>query len=639
MGIFRQFPYSNFHEMNMDQIIKIMREMQDEWAETKTEWTSYKDFIDNYFANLDVSEEVMAALRTLAATGELNQIIDPTIATETAAWLAEHITPTSPAVDSSLSIAGAAADAKATGDTINNLKDTLSVGTKNLFDPFGDINRKRTGDTETYTELNNTVNSDGSIVVNASAARSYGIGQRITLPVGQVAISGHIDSVGNGNWVTTRLYKVAETPTLIGEATSRGGDIAIKANIEEAGVYLVGWYVNGGTPPCGAKVSNIQVEINDYVTSYIPNRITTPYYTNIKYPKLNGAQKAAIVALCQDYYNHRDVFTYDYGIFRNAYVDKAGCYDNNKNKYKLNCSAFAQFILMGRKATDFYELVNDNPVPINDYGPEITNASGYDDIGYYFNFKYRPVGFFDQSYYEYYDTDNNLIFGDISLDYHTAHPDRPIYKVTSKYFYVFDELGNRVVLDPAEITPRLDENGNQYRRYRGYENLDQREDDVGAFTWYSYFTAARPAYVHHQQINNFMNANDMALELYEMGCEIPYSELDVGDIVFFKSHNRSEERSDFATWAYRYITHVALVIGFQNMTLNDGTTQKQPIFIECTGTMQQVIVETSNAFPGEIDRMRAESLHHNIVMCARNPIAFGYSPNVPSEITSIPATE
>lgn len=118
MGIFRQFPYSNFHEMNLDEIIKIMREMQDEWNATKQEWATYKDFIDNYFANLDVSDEVLEALRTLASTGELNTIIDPTIATATAEWLAEHITPTTPAIDSSLSVAGAGADAKATGDAI-----------------------------------------------------------------------------------------------------------------------------------------------------------------------------------------------------------------------------------------------------------------------------------------------------------------------------------------------------------------------------------------------------------------------------------------------------------------------------------------------------------------------------------------
>lgn len=116
MGIFQQFPYSNFHEMNLDQLIKIMREMQDEWNATKTEWASYKDFIDNYFTNLDVSQEVLEAIRVLANDGTLKNIIDPTIASETTEWLNQHITTTTPPVDASLSIAGAAADAKVTGD-------------------------------------------------------------------------------------------------------------------------------------------------------------------------------------------------------------------------------------------------------------------------------------------------------------------------------------------------------------------------------------------------------------------------------------------------------------------------------------------------------------------------------------------
>lgn len=121
MGIFRQFPYSNFHDMNLDEIIKIMREMQDEWTATKEEWASYKEFIDNYFANLDVSDEVLEALRTLASTGELNTIIDPTITTATAEWLSENIEPTTPAIDKSLTVANAGADSKVTGDAFDTL--------------------------------------------------------------------------------------------------------------------------------------------------------------------------------------------------------------------------------------------------------------------------------------------------------------------------------------------------------------------------------------------------------------------------------------------------------------------------------------------------------------------------------------
>lgn len=42
-------------------------------------------------------------------------------------WLADHITqPTTPAIDTSLTVAGAAADAKATGDAVNDLKSAMS---------------------------------------------------------------------------------------------------------------------------------------------------------------------------------------------------------------------------------------------------------------------------------------------------------------------------------------------------------------------------------------------------------------------------------------------------------------------------------------------------------------------------------
>ena len=142
MGIFQQFPYTNFHEMNLDQIIKIMREMQDEWEATKTEWASYKDFIDNYFENLDVSDEVLQAIRVMAADGSLNTVIDPVIITQVTDWLADHITqPTTPVVDTSLTIAGAAADAKVVGDKfaevvffrIDRYFDAVDLDTRHIY--------------------------------------------------------------------------------------------------------------------------------------------------------------------------------------------------------------------------------------------------------------------------------------------------------------------------------------------------------------------------------------------------------------------------------------------------------------------------------------------------------------------------
>lgn len=125
MGLFHDFPYTNFHEINLDQIIKIVQDMQEEWESTKNDWNSMQEFITNYFNNLDVSEEVLQALQTMVGSGELSTIIDPVIVNQTSAWLASHITPTTPAVDNTLSIAGAAADAKTAGMTIENLRENL----------------------------------------------------------------------------------------------------------------------------------------------------------------------------------------------------------------------------------------------------------------------------------------------------------------------------------------------------------------------------------------------------------------------------------------------------------------------------------------------------------------------------------
>lgn len=159
MGIFQQFPYSNFHEFNLDQIIKILREMQDEWGATKTEWASYKDFIDNYFNNLNLDAETEKALRRLVADGTLSPVIDPVIINETIEWLSTHITqPTTPAIDTSLTIAGAAADAKATGDAIDAIKNVV-------IEYYNDISLWRTG-SYSYT--------DGHYVSSANRICSVG---------------------------------------------------------------------------------------------------------------------------------------------------------------------------------------------------------------------------------------------------------------------------------------------------------------------------------------------------------------------------------------------------------------------------------------------------------------------------------
>lgn len=74
-------------------------------------------YVNDYFDNLDVQEEINSKLNEMALDGSLTALIEPILPEMVSEWLNEHITPTSPAVDNTLSVAGAAADAKAVGDS------------------------------------------------------------------------------------------------------------------------------------------------------------------------------------------------------------------------------------------------------------------------------------------------------------------------------------------------------------------------------------------------------------------------------------------------------------------------------------------------------------------------------------------
>lgn len=132
---YNKYPYTDFHELNLDWVIERVKKLtedwlatheewvgvQQDWADTEQAWIDFKAYVENYLANLDVQDEIDHKINEMIVSGEFETIIRPAVVSQTTAateaWLAAHITqPTTPVVDTSLTIAGAAADAKVTGE-------------------------------------------------------------------------------------------------------------------------------------------------------------------------------------------------------------------------------------------------------------------------------------------------------------------------------------------------------------------------------------------------------------------------------------------------------------------------------------------------------------------------------------------
>ena len=176
---------------------------------------------------------------------------------------------------------------------------------------------------------------------------------------------------------------------------------------------------------------------------------------------------------------------------------------------------------------------------------------------------------------------------------------------------------------------KKDENGNTIGYY-GFKRT-YKDNDEASYSLNTYYNDTDALY--GQTFNQLNNANDMARELYEMGCEISFADLDVGDIFFSGDDTLNSNVNGYSNAAFKHITHTGLVYDVHYVN-----GQKIIEWIECTDAFGDGIAIEKNKLTDEdvFYKFMAYRTLANNVFCARLPIAFGYDPNVPSTIELTP---
>lgn len=77
-----QYPYSNFHDLNLDWVLDTIRNLALDWKQVQKDWTtqqdafiSLKQYVEDYFENLDVQKEIDNKLESMLSSGQLDSII------------------------------------------------------------------------------------------------------------------------------------------------------------------------------------------------------------------------------------------------------------------------------------------------------------------------------------------------------------------------------------------------------------------------------------------------------------------------------------------------------------------------------------------------------------------------------------
>ena len=161
-------------------LFKTVKEMFEAQNELVKSYKALYDFVNQYFTNLDIQTEVNKKIEEMKNSGELLNLLKPTVSNEVSTWLTSNITnPSNPPIDKSLTVENAAADSKVVGERL--LKDGLSYSkqfsTSAYYKGSGISSRTDVNGTS-YISFDNYNKAEAG-----TAAYLVGVTSRFTVPI------------------------------------------------------------------------------------------------------------------------------------------------------------------------------------------------------------------------------------------------------------------------------------------------------------------------------------------------------------------------------------------------------------------------------------------------------------------------
>lgn len=129
-----EYPGVNMNDYNNDWLINKVKGLALEWKQVQSDWEdeqeafqSLKSWIENYFKNLDITQEIRDKIDDMAEDGTLLSIMKDDIISTTDTWLRQNITAGQYPIDRSLSLNNAVPESSVVGNKLRAVEGNIYV--------------------------------------------------------------------------------------------------------------------------------------------------------------------------------------------------------------------------------------------------------------------------------------------------------------------------------------------------------------------------------------------------------------------------------------------------------------------------------------------------------------------------------